>query len=217
MSQHTAAHAAQNPSSRRRRGIRGWSVRAKIGSSVLGALMAGGVAFAVTTWVVGLGAGSSGQAESGTVSNITITAVASPVATNLLFPGGTGDVVAKITNPNAFPVTITSVNLPTNLIFGGGFSDSALTLPQVGCTTTTSAVAWSFATSTSGSVHTLTTPITVGANANFTVTFVNDASMGLTTPVTCESTFFSMPSLTGVVASAGAATSTVATTDAWTS
>jgi hypothetical protein len=217
MSQHSASHAARDRASRRPRGIRNWSRRGKIASGIIGAIMAGSIAFAVTNWTVGLGSGSSGQAQSGSITNITITAIAAPSATNLLYPGGTGDVVAKITNPNAFPVTITAVNLPTNLIFAGGFSDSALATPQTGCTTATSAVGWSFATGTTASTHTLTTPITVGASSNFTVTFVNDASMALTTPLACVSTFFSMPSFTGVVATAGAATSTVATTDAWTS
>jgi hypothetical protein len=50
------------------------------------------------------------------------------------------------------------------------------------------------------------------------VTFTNDASMGAASPAACESTFFSMPSLTGVTATGGAATATTSpATDAWTS
>ncbi len=82
-------------------------------ASVLGVAAAGAVAFAATNWIVGLGSGSSGESQSANVSNLTVTAVASPAAGNLLFPGSAGDVVAKITNPNSFPVTVTAVTLPT--------------------------------------------------------------------------------------------------------
>jgi hypothetical protein len=42
--------------------------------------------------------------------------------------------------------------------------------------------------------------------------------MGTTTPAACANTFFSMPSLTGVTATGGAATATTTpATDSWTS
>jgi hypothetical protein len=180
--------------------------------------LVGGAAYGVTNWVVGLGAGSSGEAQSGTVSNLTITAVASPAATNQLFPGTNGDVVATITNPNTFPVTVTGVNLPTNTTYAGGFTTSALATAQTGCTTVTSDVLWNFSTGTTGSAHTLTTPLTVAASVSLVVTFTNDASMTTSTPAACEATFFSMPSLTGVAATGGSATATTSpVVDSWTS
>ena len=194
----------------------------KVVSTVVGMALVGGGAYAITNWVVGLSAGSSAEAQSASVQNLTISAVASPAATNQLFPGGTGDAVLTITNPNPFPVTLTGVNLPTNLIFGGGFTTNALSTAQTGCSTSTSLVSWNFATGTSGSAHTLTTALTIGASGNannpLTVTMTNDASMALTSPAACEATFFSMPSMTGIAASGGAATATVTpVTDAWTS
>jgi hypothetical protein len=46
----------------------------------------------------------------------------------------------------------------------------------------------------------------------------NDASMASTAPAACENTYFSMPSLTGVAATGGAATATTSPeTDSWTS
>lgn len=190
----------------------------KVLSGVVGIVVAGGAAFAATNWVVGLGGGSSAQAQSATITNLTITAVASPGAGNLLYPGATGDVVLKVQNPNAFPVTITAVQLPTSSTYAGGFSDSALTTAQTGCSSSTSLVGWSFATSSSGSTHTLTSPLTVAANGNLTVTMTNDATMGAGTPAACAGTYFSMPSLTGVSASGGAATATTSpATDSWTS
>jgi hypothetical protein len=190
----------------------------KFVSAVVGMALVGGGAYAATNWVVGLNAGSSAEGQSATIANLTITAVASPSATNLLFPGGNGDVVATITNPNAYPVTITGVDLPTNTTYAGGFTTSALGTAQSGCTTANSDVIWNFSTGTSGSVHTFTNPLTVAASGSLTVTFTNDASMTLAAPAACAATYFSMPSLTGVVATGGVATATTSpATDAWTS
>jgi hypothetical protein len=187
-------------------------------AALLGMALVGVGAYAATNWVVGLAAGSSGEAQSGTVSNLTITAVASPAATNLLYPGSNGDVVATITNPNAFPVTVTGVTLPTNTTYATGYTTSALSTAQAGCTATTSLVIWNYSTGTSGSAHTFTTPLIVAASGSLTVTFTNDASMTAASPAACEATFFSMPSLTGVAASGGSGTATTSpATDAWTS
>jgi hypothetical protein len=186
---------------------------------VLGAMMTGGAAFAATNWIVGLNAGSSGEGQSASINNLTIAAVAVPAPGNLLYPGGTGDVVVKITNPNTFPVTVTGVQLPTNTTFASAYSDSAMTLPVAGCAAgTPSGVTWAFATGTSGTTHTLTSAVTVAASGNLTVTLTNDATMSSTAPAACANSYFSLPAFTGVVASGGAATaSTNPTTTAWTS
>ena len=197
---------------------RSLSLGTKVLSGALGVVVAGGAAYAATNWVVGLNSGSSGQGQSAAITNLTVTAVASPAAGNLLYPGATGDVVLKIQNPNAFPVTITAVQLPANTTYAAGYSDSGLSAAQTGCGNTASLVSWSFATASSGSSHTLTSPLTVGGNGNLTVTMTNDASMASTTPLACANTYFSMPSLTGVTATGGAATVTTSpATDAWTS
>ncbi|HEY1445877.1 MAG TPA: hypothetical protein VGF51_13370 [Acidimicrobiales bacterium] len=195
----------------------------KIVSAVCGILLAGVGAYAATNWVVGLNSGSSGEGQSASISNLTISAVASPSATNLMYPGGTGDVVVTISNPNPYPVTISAVQLPTNATYATGYTTSALTTTQTGCLAATpSQVTWNFSTATTGSSHALTTPVTVGAsgqaNNPLAVTLTNDASMGSTTPAACASTYFSMPSFTGVTATGGAATSTTTpATDSWTS
>ena len=192
-------------------------------AALFGAVLAGTAVYAATNWVVGLGAGSSGEAQSATVSNLTITAVASPAATNLLYPDGNGDVVVSISNPNPYPVTITAVQLPTNTTYATGYTTSALSSTQAGCLASTpSTFIWNFSTGSSGSSHTLTTPLTVGASGQadnpLVVTMTNDASMGSTAPAACENTYFSMPSFSGVTATGGAASSTASpATDAWTS
>lgn len=192
-------------------------------SVVLGVLLAGAGAYAATNWVVGLNAGSSGEGQSATISNLTITAVASPSASNLLYPGGSGDVVVTISNTNPYPVTITAVQLPTNATYANGYTTNALTTTQTGCLSSTpSGVVWNFSTATSGSSHTLTTPLTVAAsgqaNNPLTVTLTNDASMATTAPAACANSFFSLPALTGISATGGAASATTSpATDAWTS
>ena len=198
---------------------RRWSRRSKFVAAIVGALLAGGGAYAASNWVVGLAGGSSGEAQSATVSNLTITAVASPSATNLLYPAGNGDVVMTITNPNPFPVTVTAVNLPTNTTYATGYTTSALTTTQTGCLATTpSDVIWNYSTTTSGTSHTLTSALTVAASGTLTVTMTNDAGMTAAVPAACEATYFSMPSLTGVTATGGAATATTSpATDSWTS
>jgi hypothetical protein len=186
-------------------------------------LLAGGTAFAATNWIVGLSAGSSGEAQSATVSNLTIAATATPAASNVLYPGGNGDVVLTISNPNPYPVAITAVNLPTNTTYATGYTTSSLTTTQTGCIASSpSDVIWNYSTTTSGSSHTLTTALTVAAsgqpNDPLTVTLTNDASMTSAAPAACENTYFSMPSLTGVTATGGAATVTTSpATDSWTS
>jgi len=199
------------------------SAKFKVATAVMGALLAGGTAYAATNWIVGLNGGSSGEAQSATVSNLTVTAVASPAAGNVLYPGGNGDVVLTISNPNSYPVTVTAVNLPTNTTYGTGYTTSALTTTQTGCIATTpSDVIWNFSTATSGSSHTLSTALTVAAsgqpNNPLTVTLTNDASITTATPAACENSYFSMPALTGVSATGGAATATSSpATDSWTS
>lgn len=199
------------------------SRRTKIVSAVIGAILTATGAYAATNWIVGLNAGSSGEGQSATISNLTITAVASPAAGNLLYPGGNGDAVITISNPNPFPVTITAVQLPTNTTYATGYTTSALSVTQTGCIASTpSGVTWNYSTSTNNTTHNLTTPLTVGAsgqaNNPLAVTLTNDATMATTAPAACANTYFSMPSLTGVTATGGSGTSTTTpATDSWTS
>ena len=191
-------------------------------AAVVGALLVCGGVFATTNWMIQLDTGSSAEGQAGTVSNLTISAVATPAATNRLYPGGNGDVVFTISNPNPFPVTLTAVDLPTNTTYAAGFTTPALTTAQTGCSSATSDVIWNYSTSTSESSHTLKSALTVNAsgqaNNPLTVTFTNDASMTAAAPAACVNTYFSMPSLTGLTATGGAATATTsAATDSWTS
>lgn len=192
--------------------------RSRIIALIVGLLMLCCAAVA-TNWVVGLNGGSSGEAASGTITNLTITATAIPAPANVLYPSGTGDVVISINNPNDFPVQITQVNLPSNATYAAAYSNSSLTTAVAGCTAATpSGVTWNFATAATGSAHVLTTPLVVGAKSTLIVTLTNDAVMAASAPTACAGVYFAMPSFTGVVASAGGSPVTTSpATDAWTS
>jgi len=198
-------------------------LRFKTVSATIGALLAGSGVYASTNWTVSLADGSGGEAQSATVSNLTIRAAGLPAATNGLYPGGNGDAVVTISNPNPYPVTITAVALPADTTYATGYTSSALTTTQTRCLAATpSEVIWNYSTAASGSSHALTTPVTVAAsgqaNNPLTVTFTNDASMTATAPAACEDTYFSMPSLIGVTATDGSPTVTTSpATDSWTS
>jgi len=216
----TPPDSSSSPSTRRsrRNGDTRHSKIARILSGLVGIVLVGGAAYAATSWVTGLNAGSSAEGQAASASNLTFAAVASPAAGNLLYPGGTGDVVLTITNPNVFAVTVTGVDLPTNTTYATGYTASNLTGSIAGCAAANSDVLWSFATSSSGSVHTLAMPLTVAASGTLTVTLTNDASMTTAAPAACEGAYFSLPSLTGIVATGGSATATTSpATDAWTS
>jgi hypothetical protein len=60
--------------------------RRRVAAIVSGLVLSAVGAYAATNWIVGLNGGSSGESQSGSVSNLTISAVASPAAGNLLFP-----------------------------------------------------------------------------------------------------------------------------------
>ena len=102
---------------KRRRRRRAAAVPRKARRSRSGPALGRRSTYAASNWVVGLVGGSSGESQSGSISNLSITAVASPAASNLLYPGGNGDVVVTISNPNAYPVTITAVQLPTDTTY----------------------------------------------------------------------------------------------------
>jgi hypothetical protein len=189
----------------------------------LGVTMAGAGVYAATNWVVGVASASAGQARSASISNLIISATASPAANNLLYPGATGDVIVTFANPNPYPVTITAVQLPANTSDATGYTTSALSTPEPGCLgSTPSTVAWNFATAVSGSSHALTAPLTVGAsgapNNPLAVTLTNDATMGASAPLACAHAYLSMPSLTGITATGGSAASTTTPAlDGWSS
>ena len=72
-----------------------WSRRARILSALLGCLLVGGVAFAASSWIVGLNSSSSGQAQAGTV--ITLETVLVEALGQRIPP------IRRLALPDAFP------------------------------------------------------------------------------------------------------------------
>jgi hypothetical protein len=76
----------------------------------------GVIVFAVMTAALGSGVAYAAWTSSGTGSATTKAGTAQApvvtggaVTTGLLYPGGTGDAVVTVSNPNPYPVTVTSV------------------------------------------------------------------------------------------------------------
>ncbi len=129
--------------------------------------------------------------------------------------------MATITNPNPFPVTITAVQLPAKTRYATGYMDRGLSQPEAGCTSATSGVFWDHA-GVGITTHTLQRALTVpaqgaGAEGRLVVTFQGDALMASTAPAACEGTYFLMPALVGVMATAGGSATTSPAADAWNS
>jgi hypothetical protein len=125
-----------------------------------------GSAFGAAEWSLATSSGSTRQRVPTAVSNLTISAVATPSASNHLHPGPDGDVVLTIHNPNRSTVTTTVVNLLTNTTYASGYTTGALSTAQTSCAPSTSDVIWNVSTATGGSARTLTTPLVVGAHAS---------------------------------------------------
>jgi hypothetical protein len=83
---------------------RTFSKRATIASLFIGVLLAGSIAFA---WWSATGTGN-GYAKATTPAALTTVDV-STSASAQLYPGGTGDLIVKIHNPNPYAITVTSI------------------------------------------------------------------------------------------------------------
>ncbi|MFC5381764.1 hypothetical protein [Aquipuribacter nitratireducens] len=105
-------------------------------------------AAAAALWSVG-GSGP-GQGRATTAQDLVVTA---GTASSQLYPGGAGDVVFDVANPNPFPVTVTGANLGT----------------------VTGVAACSAANFTTGAGT--VTPVSIAANASATVTVVGGLQM----------------------------------------
>lgn len=133
---------------------------------VILALPVGGAAFAYWS---GSGSGA-GSATSGTTVAVTLSPVTSVAA---LYPGGQTDVVLAVSNPNASPVHIGSLELDT----GQGTLGFAVDADHSGCATST----LSFTTQTN-----LGAGWTVPANDTLSVTLTNALVMGVGAANACQ-------------------------------
>jgi hypothetical protein len=140
------AHRREPGRARRRTALLAWVVALTLPAAAAAAL-----------WTVG-GSGS-GQGRAVTVQNLVVTP-GTPTAQ--LYPGGSGDVVYSVTNPNPFPVRVTGVS--PGAVTGEGACGAS-----------------SFTTST-GTVA----PVTIAADATATVTVVGGVTMVVAATDACQ-------------------------------
>jgi hypothetical protein len=143
--------------------------RLTVALALVAAVIAGGVTFG--SWAVGSDPGN-GYAKAKSSTNLTLSD-ASASTTAQLFPGGTGDVLVKVTNPNPFAVTITSVK-------GAG----AITSDKGAACDAATGVTYTNQNSLS---------LSLGAGATQVFTLTGAASMSNASDTTCQGAVFSVP------------------------
>lgn len=128
-------------------------------------------ALTLGSWAVGSSAGN-GYAKAITAQNVMLSD-ASASTTAQLYPGGTGDLVVKVTNPNSFAVTITSVTGSGTITSDKGPACNAAT----GVTFT----------DTSGLSQ------AVGAGATVTFSLAGKVAMSNASDNSCQGAIFAVP------------------------
>lgn len=129
---------------------------------VLATLMGGTIAFAAWT---SQGTGSSGQVTAGTTKSLVITQGASASG---LTPGSSTNSTYTITNPNTYPVTVTSIAVNSIAVTGG-------TGTPLACTSANSLVT---ATAGTGTVSIIIPSLGTSAAQTITLTMGADSANG---------------------------------------
>ena len=144
-------------------------------AALAGLLLTAGAGTAYAFWS-GTGAGS-GSAAAGTMQAVTVDAlVASDNPKAALYPGGSADVVLRLTNPNPYSVQVYSVT-------GNGPVTADAAHP--GCTTT--------GVSFTGTAAPLAPATYVAANSSALITLPGAATMDTTSLAACQGATFSVP------------------------
>jgi len=144
-----------------------------VGTLFAGAMLAGSIAFAAWT---ATGAGSGYAKATNAQALTTVDVSASTTAT--LYPGATGDVLLRISNPNPYPVTVTDVT-------GSGAIDSDTT---AACDASTGVT---FTNQTGLSLN-------VPASGAATFTLSGSVAMANSSHTSCQGAVFTIPvSLSG--------------------
>lgn len=148
-------------------------VKVAVLTGVLSLAIGGGTAYAF--WAAdGSGAGSAGAGDMQTVTVDAFVPGDTPAST--LIPGGTADVVLRVTNPNPYSVQVYSV--ANN---GTATADNA----HPSCTTTGVTFA--------GTPSPLSPALSIAANSSTLVTLPGAASMDATSQSACQGATFHLP------------------------
>ena len=120
----------------------------------------------------------SGSARAGTMLTVTVATAGTP--SSPLLPGGTGDVVFSVTNPNSFPVSLVGVAFKT----GGTITPDA---GHAGCMTTDALPVVTL------NVPSGDLPVSVAANTTVPIDLANAASMDVNATSNCQGAIFTVP------------------------
>ena len=145
--------------------------RLRLAVALVGAtvLAAGAVTFG--SWAVGSDPGA-GYSRAKAATNLTLNDVSASTVADL-YPGGTGNVLVSVTNPNPFAVTITSI------AGAGAITSNA----GAACDASTGV---SFTNQTGLS-------LALGAGATQTFTLAGKAAMSNASATTCQGAIFTIP------------------------
>ncbi|KIC69429.1 hypothetical protein [Pseudarthrobacter phenanthrenivorans] len=144
-------------------------------AALAGILLAAGAGTAYAYWAAA-GAGA-GTAAAGTMQAVTVDAlVAGDSPRTALVPGGTADVVLRLTNPNPYSVQVYSVTAN-----GPATADTA----HSGCTTT--------GVSFTGPAAPLSPATFIPANSSTLLTLPGSAAMDTTSLAACQGATFRLP------------------------
>jgi len=146
--------------------------RAGLATLITGMLLAAGVAFAAWT---ATGSGN-GYAQAKGMSSVTLSD-ASTYTTAQLYPGGSGDLVLRVANPNSYDVTVTTVT-------GTG---PAVTAPTNATCDASTGVTFTNQTGLTGASY------VVPGNGSATITLANSVSMGNASVNACKGLTFTVP------------------------
>jgi hypothetical protein len=156
-----------------RNGTRKLTARITAGGIVVGAMLAAGVAFAAWT-----ATGSGGGYAKATTAQALTTVDVSASTPATLYPGATGNVKLSISNPNPYPVTVSSVS-----------GSSAITSDKGAACNAATGVTYSNQTGLS---------LVVPAAGSATFTLTNAVSMSNASDDSCQGAVFMIPvSLSG--------------------
>jgi hypothetical protein len=148
---------------------------AAVGAALVVAVSTAGAAWA---WQISSRSGSA-TVKAAAITNLAVSAGTNPVTG--LFPGGSADLSIKVTNPNAFPVTILSVN-PQGTVT----ADSA----HGGCTAALHGVATTSAFYIGGQ---LPAQRTVAAHGHLDLSITNAVTMAADSADACIGSTFKIP------------------------
>jgi hypothetical protein len=144
---------------------------------------------ALVALVLGLSAGSAygyltthgsgtGSVDIGTMKTVTMATAGTP--STPLLPGGTGDVVFSVTNPNNFPVSLVGAALETGSAITPDANHSL-------CTTTDGNPAVTL------NVPSSDLPVSIPANTTMPINLASAATMDLNATSNCQGAIFDIP------------------------